>query len=204
MIYERTIWKCFYKKMPKKVKEYMLERLGKEETGKLMRAIRTRQWIIIDGPECSGKSTIRDILWKLGYPYVLDTNSSLAVIIRTSDRLTDLKPIDDILEELEIGNLQSDKKDEPKSQESRPKISLDDYLKSVLPKGRGISEIKRCMKNGRSIYITGEERTGKTTLKRVLKNHGCKAIEDFDPFHIHLTKQIPIDEMIPNYYLDIV
>lgn len=96
-------WKCTYKKMPKEVKTFLQEVLGKDETRKLMQAIRTRSWVMLVGPECSGKSTIRDILYRIGYPYVIDDNG-LGRVIHTSERLTDLKPIGDILEELGIGS----------------------------------------------------------------------------------------------------
>lgn len=54
------------------------------------------------GPECSGKSTVFHILRALGYPFIVDENG-LGMVIHTSQRLTDLKPIYDILEELGIG-----------------------------------------------------------------------------------------------------
>lgn len=95
-------WKCTYKKMPKNVKEFLTQLLGKEETRKLMNAIRMHRWIMITGPECSGKSTVVDILRALGYPFVID-DDGLGTVIRTSHRLTDLKPIYEILSELEIG-----------------------------------------------------------------------------------------------------
>lgn len=94
-------WKCTYKKMPQKVKEYMMRRLGKEETRKLMAALRAHKWIMLVGPECSGKSTISNILRRLGYPFVIDENG-IGVVIHTSDRLKDLKPTDDILAEIGI------------------------------------------------------------------------------------------------------
>lgn len=96
-------YKCTYKKMPKNVKEFLTELLGKDETKKLMHAIQTHTWIMMTGPECSGKSTVRDILYALGYPFVIDDNG-LGRVIHTSDKLTDLKPIGDILEELRIGS----------------------------------------------------------------------------------------------------
>ena len=42
------------------------------------------------------------ILRALGYPFIVDENG-LGMVIHTSQRLTDLKPIYDILEELGIG-----------------------------------------------------------------------------------------------------
>lgn len=91
-----------YKKIPKKVKDFLTEVLGKEETRKLIQAINTHKWVILIGPECSGKSTVMLILRYLGYPFVIDDNG-LGRVIHTSHTMTDLKPTDDILEELGIG-----------------------------------------------------------------------------------------------------
>ena len=74
---QKINWECTYKKMPKKVKEFLTQLLGKEEVRKLMYAIRTDKFIV-------------------------DENG-LGMVIHTSQRLTDLKPIYDILEELGIG-----------------------------------------------------------------------------------------------------
>ena len=95
-------WKYTYKKMPKNVKAFLTDLLGKEEARKLMDAIRTHKWIMMTGPECSGKSTVMNILWALGYPFVIDDNG-IGRVIHTSQKLTDLKATDDILEELGIG-----------------------------------------------------------------------------------------------------
>lgn len=96
-------WECTYKKMPKEVKAFLVDLLGKEEARKLMHAVRTRKWIMMVEPECSGKSTVRDILRALGYPFIIDDNG-IGQVIHTSRKLTDLKPFDDILEELGIGS----------------------------------------------------------------------------------------------------
>lgn len=95
-------WKCTYKNMPKKVREFLKQLLGMKEYKKLIAAIRTHKWIMMVGPECSGKSTVCNILWALGYPFVIDDNG-IGRIIHTSHKLTDLKGSDDILEELGIG-----------------------------------------------------------------------------------------------------
>lgn len=95
-------WKYTYKKMPKEVRDFLKHLLGMEEYKKLMDAIRGHKWIMMVGSECSGKSTVRDILWALGYPFIIDDNG-IGQIIHTSHKLTDLKATDDILEELGIG-----------------------------------------------------------------------------------------------------
>ena len=96
-------WKSTYKKMPKEVRDFLKDLLGKQEFRKLMHAIQTNKWIMMVGPECSGKSTVCDILRALGYPFVIDDNG-MGSVIHTSRKLMDLKPTDDILEELGIGS----------------------------------------------------------------------------------------------------
>lgn len=94
-------WKCTYTKMPKEIRDFLKQLLGKDEFRKLMQAIRTHTWVIMIGPECSGKSTVRDILRALGYPFVIDDNG-LGRVICTSNKLTDLKPINEVLAGLGI------------------------------------------------------------------------------------------------------
>ncbi len=89
-----------YKGMPKNVKQFIDKLLGPKETKRLMAAIRLRDWIVITGPTTSGKTTIGDILKRLGYPYVID--SDFLRIIRTSSPLDCLREKNDIFEELGI------------------------------------------------------------------------------------------------------
>lgn len=96
-------WKYSYKKMPKNVADFLKELLGEKEFKRLKWAMQTHKCIMMVGPECSGKSTVMDILRALGYPFVVDDNG-LGRVIHTSRKLTDLKPIGDILEELGIGS----------------------------------------------------------------------------------------------------
>ncbi len=94
-----------YRGMPKKVKCFIEELIGKEETKKLMQGIKCHHFIMLVGPECSGKSTIAFILRRLGYPFVIDDNG-LGMVIRTSQKIPDLsfelKPYHAIAEELGI------------------------------------------------------------------------------------------------------
>lgn len=80
--YDITL-KYTYKGMPDKVKKYLKDLLGKDEYRMLMHTIRCRQWVMLIGPECSGKSTIREILLRLGYPYVIDDNG-VGKIVKTT------------------------------------------------------------------------------------------------------------------------
>lgn len=93
--------KVTYKITPK-VKEYLVERLGKHETTRLLHFMKMGNWIMLTGPACTGKSTIRDILLAVGYPYVIDA-AGVGRVVECSNKINDdLKPRSDIFEELEI------------------------------------------------------------------------------------------------------
>ena len=97
----RPIGEYQYRKMPPQFRKYIRNFLGKEQYKNLMAAITLRRWIIMSGPECSGKSTVGSILKAIGYPYVLDEGDE-AFIIHTAGKLTDLTSTHDILESLGI------------------------------------------------------------------------------------------------------
>lgn len=100
MHFQRNIGEYKYKGMPANVKKFIVDRLGKEETRNLMDAIRCSKWIVITGPTTSGKTTIGDILERIGYPYVIDED--FFRIIHTSSPLTALEDKNDIFESLGI------------------------------------------------------------------------------------------------------
>lgn len=97
---QRCIGKNTYIGMPKNVKAFIKEILGPKETRKLMSAIQRSKWIVIDGPMTSGKTTIGDILKRLGYPFVIDAD--FLRIIHTSSSLDHLREKNDIFESLGI------------------------------------------------------------------------------------------------------
>lgn len=95
-----------YDGMPKNVKKFLEDLIGKEETKRLLRFMRARHVIMLVGPECSGKSTVAFILRRLGYPYVIDENGG-GLVIHTSrnlaaSRTKRLKTYREIAEELGI------------------------------------------------------------------------------------------------------
>ena len=100
MLYSYYIEKYGYKSMPKQVRKFIKERLGYKEMRELMGAIRREKWIVITGPTTSGKSTIGEILKKLGYPYVIDADC--LVTIHTTDPLKELREKTDIFQSLGI------------------------------------------------------------------------------------------------------
>ena len=89
-----------YKGIPKNVKDFIIESLGPKETRNLILAMRSSKWIVIAGPEASGKSTIGDILKRLGYPYVIDAD--FLRTIHTSNPLEAFREKREIFEELGI------------------------------------------------------------------------------------------------------
>lgn len=92
---------CTCKKLPPKVKKYIAERCGKNGADRLDQVIRSRSWILLTGPDTTGKTTIRNILWSIGYPYVIDDNG-LGRSIYACNVLQDIEPEDSIFERLEI------------------------------------------------------------------------------------------------------
>lgn len=64
--------------------------------------------------------------------------------------------------------------------------------------------MKFCLKRGWPVIISGSERTGKSTLVRVLRKHGYENVwEEFEPYKIVMKKQIPIDDCVPDLYRNI-
>ena len=57
---------------------------------------------MLTGPACTGKSTIREILLAIGYPYVVDDAGVGRVVVCENKINGDLKPRSDILAELGI------------------------------------------------------------------------------------------------------
>ena len=84
------------------IKKYLIERLGKQKTRQLIHFIKMGNYIMLTGPACTGKTTIRDILLAIGYPYVID-DAGLGRVIECNNEINeDLKPHSDILSELGI------------------------------------------------------------------------------------------------------
>ena len=84
----RIDWECTTDKIPQTMKKTLIEMIGKEETGKLIRAIRCHKFIMLVGPEHSGKSAIREALVAIGYPWVIEDNGP-GRIIKTSKTYID-------------------------------------------------------------------------------------------------------------------
>ena len=94
-------WEATYTEMPPKVKEYLIATIGEKETKRLMYFMKNGNYIILTGPSCSAKTTIREILWAIGYPYVID-DAGIGRVVNTTTLSGDLKPRSNIFEELGI------------------------------------------------------------------------------------------------------
>lgn len=69
------------------------------------------------------------------------------------------------------------------------------YLLEMLGR-RKTKEVRESIKSGKMILVTGDEKTGKTTLCEFLKSIGGNAVEDFDVCTITLKK--PLNCITPN------
>ena len=90
------------RKITPEIKNYLIERIGKRETSRLLHFIRTGDYIMLTGPSCTGKTTIREILLEIGYPYVVDDAGIGRVVVCNNVINGDLKPRSDILTDLGI------------------------------------------------------------------------------------------------------
>lgn len=84
------------------IKDYLIKRIGEQETEHLIHFMRMGNYIMLTGPACTGKTTIRDILLSIGYPYVIDDAGLGRVIVCENKINEDLKPQSEILSELGI------------------------------------------------------------------------------------------------------
>lgn len=74
-------------------------------------------------------------------------------------------------------------------------IDYDEYLLNLLGKV-GKKNLTEAIKQGKTIAISGQDGTGKTTLVSVLQSLGANAVEDIDVHSVYLFK--PIRFKIPN------
>lgn len=84
------------------IKEYLVERLGNVEANKLLSYMNSGQYIMLTGPAATGKTTIREILLAIGYPYVVDENG-VGGVVKCNNVMTGKRKFrDDIFKELGI------------------------------------------------------------------------------------------------------
>ncbi len=72
---------------------------------------------------------------------------------------------------------------------------MNDYLSKLLNEKQK-NELVEALSVGKTIVVTGEYCSGKTTLVKVLKERGYNALEDFEIHEVKLTK--PLSSITPN------
>ena len=92
-------------------------------------------------------------------------------------------------------------------------MTLNEYLLRMLPvcqredeekeKEDALQQFLESLEAGDPIIIMGKERTGKSTLVRVLRSRGYNVIEPDEMIRVNLTEQIPFDSMITDFYRSI-
>ena len=88
--------------MTPEIKKYLVERIGKRETTRLIHFMKMGNWIMLTGPSRTGKTTIREILLGIGYPYVID-DAGIGRVVECNNVINEpLKPWSDILSGLGI------------------------------------------------------------------------------------------------------
>lgn len=68
-------------------------------------------------------------------------------------------------------------------------MKLKDYLSGLLGKDQK-KELVRALKEGKTVIVSGEQCSGKTTLVSVLRKRGHNVVEDFDTYEVHLSKPL--------------
>ncbi len=73
---------------------------------------------------------------------------------------------------------------------------LHEYLYGLLGKKKA-GELMAALKSGKTIIISGENGTGKTTLANFLRASGYHAAENFETYNVVLKN--PLNSMVPNF-----
>ena len=74
-------------------------------------------------------------------------------------------------------------------------MNLEDYLVSLFGEKRA-KEVLKAVKEGQTVVISGIKSSGKTTLCKVLREHGYYAVENFQIHTVTLSK--PLNHRIRN------
>ena len=74
-------------------------------------------------------------------------------------------------------------------------MNLEDYLVSLFGEKRA-KEVLNAVKEGQTVVISGVQSSGKTTLYKVLREHGYYAVENFQMHTVTLSK--PLNRRIRN------
>ena len=74
-------------------------------------------------------------------------------------------------------------------------MEKNDYLVELLGR-KEAARLREALRCGKTIIVKGEQKSGKTTLVRVLNNAGYHAVEDFATHEVTLKE--PLKSMIPD------
>lgn len=74
-------------------------------------------------------------------------------------------------------------------------MKVNEYLEKLLGK-KEATRLSEALRSGKTILVKGEQKSGKTTLTKVLNDAGYHAVEDFTVHEVILKE--PIKSMIPN------
>ena len=74
---------------------------------------------------------------------------------------------------------------------------MNDYLAGLLGK-KETAKLRKALRSGKTIIVKGEQKSGKTTLVKVLNNAGYHAVEDFTTHEVILKEAVK--NMIPDIY----
>ena len=78
---------------------------------------------------------------------------------------------------------------------SEKEKKMNEYLVELLGE-KEAERLKVALMSGKTIIVKGEQKSGKTTLTKVLNNAGYHAVEDFTVYEVILKE--PIKNMIPD------
>ena len=70
-----------------------------------------------------------------------------------------------------------------------------EYLRELLGKEQS-KKLTDALNDEKTVIVSGEQQTGKTTLVSVLQKQGYKAVEDFDTYKVCLSE--PLNHMNPD------
>lgn len=74
-------------------------------------------------------------------------------------------------------------------------MRFEEYLESLLGKKQK-KKLLDALKEDKTVVVSGDQQTGKTTLVSVLQKQGYKAVEDFDTHEVHLSE--PLNRKVQN------
>lgn len=98
---DQRIWKILIQTNSEKNQRIFYRATGEKEALNLMAAMKNREWIIISGPRvATGKTTLADILYAIGYTRVIEEWQTKTILV--CNPLAELREKREIFESLGI------------------------------------------------------------------------------------------------------